>query len=159
MNSNFIEMNDDISISSDLSEGITKDMHIIALENTIGELQQRVYELETTIDCMEKQSAKQAKRINGVFNVLYVLTSGLYCTTTQTDCHEFALSQLFECNTNNDNEDECVEEYIGEELSMFPKPSQTHKWNRLPTTRQGDSNERRIEMLEEKLKNMDQKLN
>jgi polyhydroxyalkanoate synthesis regulator phasin len=130
---------------------ITMDKRITEIENSISEeLNQRIIQLENKIIKMEKYSEKQSKRINGIFNVVYVLLSGLYCHNTQIECHNYASSQLFEQDKECDD-DVCI-------LNIGDNPTQTHKWGKWPTTRQGDSNEKRIEILEEQINQLHQKL-
>jgi polyhydroxyalkanoate synthesis regulator phasin len=130
---------------------ITMDKRITEIENSIPEeLNQRIIQLENKIIKMEKSSEKQSNRINGIFNVVYVLLSGLYCHNTQIECHNYASSQLFEQDKESDD-DICI-------LNIGDNPTQTHKWAKWPTTRQGDSNEKRIEILEEQINQLHQKI-
>jgi hypothetical protein len=89
------------------------------------------------VDVMNKQHDKIANlelKINSMSTIIRHFIGGLYCHKSQQGCLEYNY-QLLDSNG-----------YDQETL-----PRDTHEWGNWPTTRQGDSNEKRIERIEEKL--------
>lgn len=88
--------------------------------------------LESLITKQDEEIKNLKQSIDGLHHVIYQLIGGLFCHETQKGIIGIHLSELglpISCeNTNN-----------------------SHKWNILPTTRQGDENSRKIEELERKL--------
>ena len=90
-------------------------------------LEERIVEQDKRIHSLEL-------KINNMSTIIRHFIGGLYCHDSQEDCLEYNL-QLLDGKS-------CVPETL---------PRNTHEWGNWPTTRQGDSNEKRIERIEEKL--------
>ena len=98
-------------------------------------LEKKVVEQEETIKTLKLQ-------MEGVSNVLYQFVGGLYCQRSQSSIINMHLNQLFSAEIQQ-----------GEiEKRCIVKEQETNKWSIWPTTRQGDSNEARIEALEAQIK-------
>jgi chromosome segregation ATPase len=83
----------------------------------------------------QKREIKQMKNhIDSLQSTVYQILGGLFNHTTQTEILEMDINTLF--GENQDNEDV--------DLSRVES-----KWGQYPTTRQGDENERQIEILKE----------
>ncbi len=98
------------------------------LENLIEKQNDEIKNLREIID-------KQSKTIEGIHHCIYQLVGGLYCQSTQAKMIDQHLEVLgFEnCDINSKN---------------------THPSGIWPTTRQGDSNQKRIEELENTIREM-----
>ena len=106
--------------------------------------------LENLIEEQSKKIEEQAKKIEdleekmeGMHEVLYQLLGGLYNQKTQAGSLNSQLDYLLPetCNTEDDNTEDDNTRYRDHKNS----------WNIWPTTRQGDSNESRIEELEQQV--------
>lgn len=93
------------------------------LEDLIAEQNKELKQLRELVQ-------KQDKQIDGLENVVYQLIGGLYCQKTQGDVIDVHLDVL------------------GIPNSHFKDQKNTHSSGRWPTTRQGDENTKRIELLE-----------
>ena len=77
------------------------------------------------------------EKVLGIQSVVYQLLGGLYCPNTQSGSYEASANILFRTHPS---------------LQIKNIPLDTSKWSYTPTTRQGDSNENRIELLESLMK-------
>ena len=100
------------------------------LENLIEEQSKVIKSLREIVD-------KQEKKISGIDQVIYQLLGGLFNSSTQSETIDTYVSVMD------------IETY------EHDKRSNNSKWESWPTTRQGDSNEERIEKLEEVIKRLD----
>ena len=98
-------------------------------------LEKKVQEQEETIRRLET-------KLEGVHQVVYQLLGGLFNPTTQRGVLDSHLDCLFPLSLSDDN--------LGIDES---------KWTTLPTTRQGDECENRIQTLEKRVINLESDLN
>jgi hypothetical protein len=101
----------------------------------IHQVVENAHHLEKTIEEQASTIKKLEEKVEGVRQVVYQLLGGLYSHKTQSGTLHSYCDVLFAENP------ECYEK-------------DTSIWTEYPTTRQGDSNEERIEKLEEQLKYM-----
>ena len=90
-------------------------------------LEERIVEQDKRIHSLEL-------KINNMSTIIRHFIGGLYCHDSQEGCLEYNLQLL-----------------DGKGCDSETLPRNTHEWGNWPTTRQGDSNEKRIERIEEKL--------
>ena len=102
-----------------------------ALESKVSQQAAKIDEQAATI-------AELKKDLSGLQDVVQHLVRGLYCQERQAQCINSHL-----CSING-------EPY---RRSRFEHPD-THQWDSWPTTRQGDDCERRIESLENQIKEL-----
>ena len=113
------------------------------LEALIEEQAKTIEEQECRIEEQECRIEEQERRIEKLFqmaeanqSVVYQLLGGLYNHVSQSQVLHDHLNVLFSENLDSPSRYE----------------EDTHKWKNWPTTRQGDDSERRIAILEEKVK-------
>jgi hypothetical protein len=103
------------------------------LESIVTEQAEEITKLKETVD-------ELTKKLDGVHKTVYQLVGGLYCQKSQNGMINIHKNQLgFGYNNATTEKD-------------------THISKHWPTTRQGDINTKRIENLEEKLKNLEDDL-
>lgn len=102
------------------------------LENLIEEQAEKLKAQEEKID-------ELSKKLDGVQQVIYQLLGGLFNQTTQSQTLEDHISVLYSEERRK--------------RSRFEDPDYS-EWENLPTTRQGDESERRIEVLEKTVREM-----
>lgn len=107
---------------------------------TINEMETQMLILNEKVTHLENMLEKQSKQITNQNHVIYCLIGGLFNPSTQGKTIASHLELLFEDFTREDKE-----YYLRNEFNQY------NKWDILPTTRQGDENEKRIEQLETKL--------
>jgi len=103
------------------------------LESIVTEQAEEIKKLKETV-------SELTKKLDGVHQTVYQLVGGLYCQKTQKgtlDIHRH---------------------HLGFGYSNGSTAKDTHTSKHWPTTRQGDINTKRIENLEEKLKNLEEDL-
>ena len=103
-------------------------------DNQIEKLTNNYIDLVGVINKQHDKIANLELKIDNMSTIIRHFIGGLYCHDSQEDCLEYNL-QLLDGKS-------CVPETL---------PRNTHEWGNWPTTRQGDSNEKRIERIEEKL--------
>ena len=117
------------------------------LENLIEEQSKKLEEQSKKLEEQSKKIEEQSttikaieEKMEGMHEVLYQLLGGLYNQKTQAGSLNSQLDYLLPetCNTDDDNTENTNTRYRDHKKS----------WNIWPTTRQGDSNESRIEELE-----------
>ena len=79
---------------------------------------------------MKEYIQRQNEELQGLKNVVYQFVGGLYCQEKQRDIIDVHLAEL------------------GFSNNQFKNSENTHRFNTWPTTRQGDENTKRIEVLE-----------
>jgi hypothetical protein len=103
------------------------------LESIVTEQAEEIKKLKETV-------SELTEKLEGVHKTVYQLVGGLYCQKTQKgtlDIHRH---------------------HLGFGYSNGSTAKDTHNSKHCPTTRQGDINTKRIENLEEKLKNLEEDL-
>ena len=96
--------------------------------------------LENLVKEQAKQIRNLEQKLNGVVDTVYQLLGGLYCQRTQGEILSVQTKMLLGKQSCGDEDEE---EYTKGDES---------KWTIWPTTRQGDSNEKRITELENLVK-------
>jgi hypothetical protein len=102
------------------------------------DMQEQVSELKDKLEIMENVIQQQSAKLNSYNEVFYYLIGGLFNHTTQPKTFINYMETIF----GDLNEDE---------KEHYKNITNSSRWRDLPTTRQGDENEQRIECLEEKL--------
>jgi uncharacterized coiled-coil DUF342 family protein len=101
-------------------------------------MQNEMSELQDKVELMESVIKEQSSKLDKYNEVFYYLLGGLFNSTTQRKTFSNYMETIF---------DDLSE---GEKMH-YENVTNNSKWGDLPTTRQGDENEQRIEQLEAKL--------
>ena len=104
-------------------------------------MQNEMSELHDKVELMESVIQQQSSKLDKYNEVFYYLLGGLFNSTTQRKTFSNYMETIF----GDLSEDEKIH---------YENVTNNSKWGDLPTTRQGDENEKRIEYLEEKLNNI-----
>lgn len=113
----------------------TMNIHQIAesgryLEHLISSQSEQLHKQSKELYSLKKSLEDQEREIKGLKNVVYQLVGGLFCQQKQ-------------CETMNIHL-----EHLGYPNQYFDNKKDTHRFDSWPTTRQGDENTKRIEVLE-----------
>ena len=101
-------------------------------------MQNEMSELQDKVELMESVIQQQSSKLDKYNEVFYYLLGGLFNSTTQRKTFSNYMETIF----GDLSEDEKIH---------YENVTNNSKWGDLPTTRQGDENEQRIEQLEAKL--------
>lgn len=113
----------------------TMNIHQIAesgryLEDLITSQSEKLHKQSKELHDLKQSLANQEREIKGLKNVVYQLVGGLFCQQKQCETMNLHLNHL------------------GYPNEYFENKKDTHRFDSWPTTRQGDENTKRIEVLE-----------
>jgi len=103
-------------------------------DKQIEKITNNVMDLVGVINKQHDKITNLELKIDNMNTIIRHFIGGLYCHDSQEGCLEYNLQLL-----------------DGKGYDPETLPRNTHEWGNWPTTRQGDSNEKRIERIEEKL--------
>ena len=126
-------MNPSQELKMNISQVIQSSIRLAYTAGVVDALEKKVEEQEKTIQFL-------TSKMEGVSDLLYQFVGGLFCQKTQSSIINMHLNCLYSEEIKQ-----------GEREKLKEEDADINSW---PTTRQGDSNEKRIEALEAQIKKL-----